>query len=690
MNKIKAVFTFGGPYLARYWQRLAAGILLGILFGMVNGSFVWATKTMFERLAPSNSSSTNDLAVATDALVLSTNAQALSADAQVLTTNSPALAKDALVLSSNALDLRTHAYAFYTNALSSSTKSAKGATNEEVWFPTLKAWTDSLKAEGKKVKRVVDQAIDPWLPRHLRALGWKQILGGLLLLPFLVGLRGIVGYLSTYCLAWVSERAVNDLRVDVLAKLNSLSLDFFHRSKTGDLLTQINGDTAALQRALSLGFSDLIKEPITMICILGALLALSVKLTLFAIILLPFCVYPIVVLGRKVRKASGQSRDANISQMSLLVEALAGIRVVKAYSLENEQMERFRHTGQQLVRHGMRGTQARGLVNPIIEIVAMTGIGSLLVYIVHSRTELSDLAAFLMGAIMLFEPVKKLAAVHVLLEQTSIGVSRLIHLLGEQPSIQEAVPPQRLKEFTQNIAFDRVSFSYGREEVLHEVSLVIPRGHKLGIAGESGSGKSTMINLMMRFYDPTGGAIRLDGVDLKQLAFDDLRRHMALVSQEIVLFDRTISENIACGRKGASPEEVEAAAKAAFAHDFISQLPQGYQTLVGERGQSLSAGQRQRISIARAFVRNAPILLLDEATASLDSHAEAEVQAAIERLEKNKTVICIAHRLSTLAEMDRVVVLTKGRIVEQGGYSELLGANGPFADMAARQGLRAK
>src|SRR6185312_1443653 len=223
--------------------------------------------------------------------------------------------------------------------------------------------------------------------------------------------------------------------------------------------------------------------------------------------------------------------------------------------------------------------------------------------------------------------------------------------------------------------------------VLEAINLTIPRGAKLGIAGESGSGKSTLANLVFRFYDPTSGAIRIDGMDLREISVRDLRQLMALVSQEIVLFDLTVAENIACGKPGATRAEVESAARAAYAHDFIMQLSQGYETPVGERGVTLSGGQRQRVAIARAFIRNAPILVLDEATASLDSQAEAEVQGAIERLEENRTVICVAHRLSTLANMDRITVLSQGRILEQGDFSELLAAGGLFSAMAGRQGI---
>lgn len=693
MNKIKAVFQFGGPYIAPYWRRLVIGIFMGVAFGMVNASFVWATRTMFTRLT---SSKVATIVCATNIhVIVSTNGESAAVytapiDALTnlhnITTNTGSAFWPAIYTNDSAVVWAANSSV--TNArpeLFSNSISPKKVKRESSY-----AFVRRAKEIGKAVNARIDNSLDPWLPKHGRTLDWHQVLGGLMLLPLLIGCRGVLGYLSTYCLNWVSEKAVNDLRVNVLAKLNTLSISFFHHSKMGDLLTQINGDTSSMQRALALGVGDLVKEPMTVICVLGALFVVSFKLSIFAIIFLPICVIPIVILGKKVRRAARGSRDANISQMSLLVEALSGIRIVKAFGLENEQLERFRKTCKDMFHHAMKSTQARGLVNPAIEVVAMFGLGVLLVYIVYSQTELPDLVAFLTGVAMLFEPIKKLAGIHVIFEQTSVGVGRLVELLNQQSTVKEPASPKRLADFRSKISFENINFAYEPQTlVLDGFKLDIHQGQKIGIAGESGSGKSTIVNLLMRFYDPTQGAIKIDGIDLRDIATEDLRNAMALVSQEIVIFDQTVAANIAFGRKGATQAEVEAAAKAAFAHEFIMAMPQGYQTVVGERGQSLSVGQRQRLSIARAFVRNAPILVLDEATASLDSRAESEVQAAIERLEQNKTVLCIAHRLSTLKDMDQIIVLARGRIIEQGGFHQLLAAEGSFAAMAQRQGLSA-
>jgi subfamily B ATP-binding cassette protein MsbA len=310
-----------------------------------------------------------------------------------------------------------------------------------------------------------------------------------------------------------------------------------------------------------------------------------------------------------------------------------------------------------------------------------------MLYIFMTGRTGQDLAAFLAGAALLSLPLKKLATVHILFEQAGVAVVRLKDILAEQPSVREPAHPMPLPHFSGEIAFEDVTFAFGEKVVLRNFNLKVPRGFRLGLAGESGSGKTTILNLLYRFFDPKQGRVLIDGLDLREVSMRDLRQQLALVSQEIVIFDQTVAENIACGRDGATRAEVEAAARGAFAHDFILQLPHGYDTRVGERGMNLSGGQRQRIAIARAFVRDAPILVLDEATAALDSKAEAEVQTAIDALAEHRTVICVAHRLSTLATMNHIIVLAEGRVVEQGGYDELLGARGVFAAMANRQGI---
>ena len=615
MRHLKAVFRFGWPYMRPYQSRLWLGVLCGVLLGLSNASFIWATKTIFGRLEAK-----------------------------------PAMEKE-----------------------------ETASTNRLAVY---------LQERVKAVRQTVDTAVDPWLPLAGRERDAKQLIGGFLLLPVLVAIRGMLGYFSTYCMCWVSERVMADLRAAALHKLNQLSLDFFNRSTMGDLTTRINGDTAALYRCMALGFGDLIREPVTIISLVAGLCLLDWQLTVLALVFVPLVVVPLRKLGGKMRAVSRAGLNVSINQSSTLLEALAGIRVIQAFGLEDRQEERFRQNSRQLIHFGMKTVQARELINPITEVVAMLGLGCLVVFVFWKESRLPGMASFSIGLVMLMQPLKKLTALHVLFQQTAVSVDRLFQLFQEQPTVRNRPTAQPLREFRSKLAFKAVNFAYADKLVIRDFSLVIPRGMKLGVAGESGSGKSTLVNLIFRFYDPTSGVITVDGVDLRELQLQDLRGHMALVSQEVVVFDQTVAENIACGKAEATRQEVEAAARQAYAHDFIMQLPQGYDTRLGERGVTLSGGQRQRLVIARAFVRNAPILVLDEATAALDSHAEAEVQKVIEQFAAHRTVICVAHRLSTLAAMDRIIVLSEGSIVEQGTFPELLAAEGRFADMARRQGIR--
>lgn len=661
IGRILSILRFGQPYLKRYWPRFAAGILLGALFGLSNASFIWATKTIFQRME-GNQSKTSQVALSNEGPG-SLHWSAPTNESFVITPAEGSLP-------------------------------AGSATNLAVLPVTKETTAGPIKVKGeikKTAERLLaklDAWVDPWLPLSGRKLDWRQIMGGFLLLPVLVAIRSFLGYFSSYCMNWVSERMMNDLRYEVLEKLYQLSLDFFNRSTMGDLLTRINNDTSVLHKTMTNGLSDIVKEPFTILGSLLWLFAIDWKLTLIAIVFLPLCIVPLIILGKKMRKAVKASLTANISQSSLLVEAISSIRVVKAFGLEADSLKRFHNYCKQIIHHDMKSVQARELVNPLVETISMLGLGLLIVFIFATRTQTHELVGFMTAVILMFAPIKKLANVHVLFQQASVGIERLQNLFAEQPSVKELPGGKKIENFSREIRFENVSFAYKDQIVIKSLELTVPRGTKLGIAGESGSGKSTLVNLTFRFYDPTNGTIRIDGQDLRDLSVIDLRQHMALVSQEIVIFDQSVADNIACGKPGATTrEEVIAAAKAAYAHDFISKLDQGYDTRVGERGVTLSVGQRQRISIARAFIRNAPILVLDEATASLDSQSEAEVQVAIDRLEENRTVICVAHRLATLAGMDRIIVMAEGKVVEDGTFDGLLAKGGRFADMARRQGI---
>ena len=539
----------------------------------------------------------------------------------------------------------------------------------------------------EKAITLLDQRVDTWLPKSGEPLNIQRIMGGLLFLPILVAIRGGIGYASAYFLGWAGENTVKDVRVAVHQKLQSLSFDFFHGKSVGDHTMLINRGTGSLQRCLTFGIADSIKEPFTIVSLVVALFLLDWQLALFGIVLVPLSAVPIVIVGRKLRRMAKITYSRGVEQDSLMMEAYTNIKNIKAYGLESFQIARFREIYGILATVGMKTLKARQAQNPIIEVMSMVGAGVIIIFVFQSGKAVPEFVGFLTGMIMLYQPIKKLGGVNQYYQEASVGVEMLRNVFDQVPSVQEQADAKQLAPIDGQLTFEGVEFSYTDEAVLRDFDLVLSKGMKIGVVGESGAGKSTLVSLLLRFYDPTKGRVTIDGVDIREVTFESLRGQMALVSQEVVIFDQTVAENISCGNLGASREEIVAAAKAANAHEFIEDLPEGYETRLGEQGTRLSGGQRQRIAIARAFVRQAPILILDEATAALDSKAESEVQGAIDRLEEGRTVVCVAHRLSTLRGMDKIIVLGEGRVVEEGGFAELLKRDGVFAEMARKQGL---
>jgi len=598
------------------------------------------------------------------------------------------LSNGLFVLSVNALfnRLAPPAAASVTPSKPPALPAAEIAPEEGSFSKTLQK---DLKEKARPVGDFFKNLGNEWLPRMGQPVTWQQMLGGFFLLPLVMGGRAMASYFSTYCLTWVSARVIRDMRVAALKKAQELSLAFFQKMPVSDLYARITSDTNAIYTAMTNGFIDTIREPFAVISILAGMLIIDWKLTLIAMTMLPLVVVPVVTSGRRLRMLTEKFTKLSVTQSGGLLEALAAVRIVKAYAMEALQLRSFREQSDLGVTMSVKTAQTRNLLNPMIEILSMLGVGFLLVFVFTSGAKPGNLVAFLTALLLAPLSIKRIANLHLTLQMTSVSTKRLEELFSAKPTVVEPARPRALTKFSQGIRIEKVTFSYGHNDVLREVSFDIPKGKKIGLAGESGSGKSTLINLLMRFYDPTKGRILLDGHDLREYATKDLLAQMALVSQDVVLFNLPVGTNIGFGHEGATQAEIEQAAKRAYAHGFIMQMPQGYDSPCGERGQLLSGGQKARVAIARAFVRNAPILVLDEPTAALDSRAEAEIQSAIDSLEEGRTVICIAHRLSTLANMDEIIVLDHGRIVERGTFEELLRAKGHFAKMAEQQRLTA-
>ena len=366
---------------------------------------------------------------------------------------------------------------------------------------------------------------------------------------------------------------INDLRVAVFRNLSRLSIRFFNKSTTGDLITRINGDALLLQTCLSSGVGHLVAEPVAVISVFTGLCLIDWQLTMGVLVLFPICVVPIIYFGKKARRATRRKVEANVNQSSLAVEMFSGMRVIKAFGLEGMRVDRFRELSQQLIRQTMKTVRSREIVGPLVETVSMIGIGALILYVVYTNRSIPDLVVFFTGVLMFYTPIRKLARWHVQIEEASVGAQRLMNVLSEKPDILEQSQPKPVQGFEQGIEWSGISFAY-EEEVLTNFNLTVPKGTKLGIVGESGSGKSTLINLLFRFHDPDAGAIKLDGHDLRDLSIPDFRAQMALVSQEIVLFDLTVAENIALGQ-AACTEQVVEAARHAHAHEFIEAFRTG-------------------------------------------------------------------------------------------------------------------
>jgi ATP-binding cassette, subfamily B, bacterial MsbA len=491
-------------------------------------------------------------------------------------------------------------------------------------------------------------------------------------------LKGVGSYVSSYLMADVGQRVVMDLRNGLYRHILNQSASFFAHGATGRLLSRINNDVGQVQQAVSETVGDLARETLALVGYAALLFYYDARLTIVCLTGAPLIVYPLTRLGHRVRRTTRRSQEALEQISHLSTEAFTGHRIVKAFATEGHEADKFNRAGYHLFRTNMKVTAALSSLPPLMELFGGFGMAAALVYgsrqIAGGNLTPGQFALFIGTLFLMYGPLKKLSRVNANLQQAIAASERIFEMLDTHTEVVEQPGAPPIVPFQHTIEFRDVGFGYedGPGRILRHVSFSVRAGQMIAIVGRSGAGKTTLVNLLPRFFDVSTGMILIDGVDIRQVSIASLRQQIGIVTQDTVLFDDSIGRNIAYGSENATPQQIEAAARAANAHDFISPLPAGYDTMIGERGQRLSGGQRQRVAIARALLKNAPILVLDEATSALDTESELLVQEALANLLMNRTSFVIAHRLSTIRRADAIVVLEHGRVVEIGRHEELL------------------
>jgi len=501
-----------------------------------------------------------------------------------------------------------------------------------------------------------------------------------LAIPAIMTIRSLCSFGSTYCMQWVSNRVVSDIRNQLFGKMVRNSMDFFNKARSGFLMSLITNNTRVMQMALQTVGSDVFKQPITIVGAITVLLVMDWKFTVVTLILFPLCLLPIRVYGKRARKAV-QNEQAGMAEMVVTMqETFAGIRVVKSFAREAHQEKEFKRSNQMQFSQMMRIIRSLEAVGPLVETMAAIGVGIALLYVYAANLSVGRFFGLISGIFILYDPIKTLSKIHLVMQRSMAATTSIFSILDSKPTVQDTPNAVELRSSQGRIDFENVTFRYANTttDAISNVTLHFESGKTHALVGASGAGKSTILSLILRLYDPTSGAVKIDARDLRAVTQKSLREQIGLVTQETFLFHDTIFSNIQFGRLKATPEEVREAARAAYAHDFIMAQPKGYETVIGDKGCLLSGGQQQRLAIARAVLKNAPILLLDEATSSLDSESEQQIQKALSELATGRTVIAIAHRLSTVLSADQIIVMDGGRIKEIGTHAELLEKSGYY------------